>query len=448
VHRSPVLAAALVVLALAAGVARAGDLAAAQRELRYAKMVADSERYQEAESRCERVEHELEGLSPAERAPIDQELAAIRQTVATKQRADDRRTSLEVANRYLGTCESDLEGWNTRDKGAVEMVQGWFAKVEETYGFRTAYALTPEDKAGFAAREARILERAKVVEVDSRVVRAGEKIERIEQMDPTDLYSDSVVDFTKYAEEELSFIPDADPRKAQLRQRLDAALAKFQDTRTKAAGAEKVQAAVDGWAEAKKDFERQNAAWEYEQANDYTHWRELHQVGIDKTARRYEVAAKFLEDERYKTAAQWFATDPAVVALVADVTKARDEAAKKVVATAAHLLDEAEPHAGDDGLADDARALADLVAAHGEGAPDRDAVVARARALAEGHAAAPVPAGQGEASGPEVPSSGGLLKVVLGLVCCFGLLALLAGGALVAWKVVGQQKAPPAPPAA
>lgn len=450
------VSAVLIVVALA-GSALAGDVEAAKRDLRGAEMNLEEhqKRYEQARMYVERARKNLEGVDAAARAPIDAQIEDILRRARLMELESWRRTATGEIERIFSFAESKLEGWGAGDTRVVDVVMSDVdRRLPEALGRENAKAsLTDEDKVSFQARRTELLEACKRKKIETHFHSASERIDRIERSE--DLDAGNRASWIAFVDENLApdVVPQDDPRVRQLKARLEAVLAKQDQAHQAAAQAEKIKRATDEWEGKKRQFARDCPAWEYEVVNEYARWRQTRSLNVDKALRRHELAEEMAREETYKEVVQWFAADPSVVALVGEVGTWREEAGTKVCAAANALLDEVEKHQGDDGLAPDLQGLLTLLEQRTAGAPQAPATLTRARAavVSAGGTPASAPGASVDGAVPvtdeaEAESSGGgvFLKLLLGLMCCFGSLAVVGGVGFVAYKQMNAAK--PAPP--
>lgn len=451
---------ALLIVTVIAGSAWAGDVEAAKRDLRGAEMNLEEHqrRYEQARMYVERAQKNLEGVDAAARAPIDAQIADILRRARIMELEEWRRTATSEIERIFRFAEQKLEGWSMNDTRVVDFVVGEVDnRLPEALGRDNAKAsLTDGDRTRFQAMRTELLETCKRKKIEVHFHCASERIDRIETSDADD---SSRPGHIAYVDENLSAqnVPQDDPRVRQLKTRLEEVLAKQGQASQAAAQKEKIERAQEEWESKKREFARDCPAWEHEIVNEYARWKQTSSLNVDKALRRHATAEEMMNEEVYKEAKQWFAADPAVVALTAEVTTWRDEAATKVCAAANTLLDEVAKHEGDEGLALALQTLLTQLEERTVGAPQAAATIARARAAVVSAGGTPTSSGptatsSGDGESVEVADApdaegggGGFLKVLLGLMCCFGFLAVGGGVGFVAYKQMSAAK-PAAPP--
>lgn len=446
------VSASLIVLALAAS-ALAGDIEAAKRDLRGAEMNLEPSqmRYEQARMYVERARKNLEGVDAAARAPIDAQIEDILRRAREMELASWRRAARSEIERIFRFAQQKLEGWHGGDSRVVDIVMGEVdEKLPVAFGRENAVAsLTDEDKVEFQAQRTELFEACKRKKIETHFYSASDWIDRIERSGGDD--PELRATWIASVDENLTpaVVPQDDPRVRQLKARLEEVLAKQDASNQSTAQAEKIKRATDEWDSKKRAFARDCPAWEHELVNEYARWRQTSSLNVDKAIRRHEVAEEMLADERYKDVVQWFAADPAVVALVGEVTAWREEGATKLCAAANTLLDEVEKHQGDEGLATALQGLLTLLEQRAAGSPQAAATIARARAAVVSAGGTPASAPDAAVpvtdEAPEAEGEGGgwFLKLVLGLMCCFGSLVVVGGVGFVAYKQLNAAKAPP-----
>lgn len=435
------LAAALliVVVALASG-ALAGDADEVRRAIRAAQsVISRAADWDGARRHLQRAREQLEGLEASVRAPLEAEIAALEQEVTVKERDRAVHSLKGRVRRIFSSGESMHERSPTELASVVAHVD---EKLAEAMASDDGKLAPEEVRLELEAQRAAFVEGCRVRLVEHHFDQAERRLTRI-QNSAAHLNEGSLAEWIRDFDEHLSAenVPRTDPRVDQLEQRLEAFLKAHQASTEQAATQEKIRVAVDEWTSRKNAFERDCPAWSAELPSERARWVQTASLGVDKAARRQETAQAFMGEARYKDVVQWFGADPAVVALKAEVEGWRREGAAAVCAAADVLLAQAEQHAGEPEQAGALQQLISTVEARGEGAPGQQATLARARALAAGGGAA------GEVGGdapPAAPAGGGsILGLLLGCVCCFG---LLGGGGAVGFLAYKQLKpTPPAP---
>lgn len=427
------------------GSALADDLRLAQNQLEEARKSSQvGNDFRRTREFLDRARRYLPKLAEADRARLEAEIAEIARVADAEEARYVNDGFMKAIGRVFSSIQSQHERNPTNVDGAIAALD---EKLAEAMTWNDARFVDDEVRARIKAMREEFVAACRTRKVEYHFDQAERRLSRIEG-NAENLSEDSLAEWLAFFDEHLSpqSVPQNDPRVAQMKARLEAFLKQHQAATQQAATQEKIERATEAWASEKRDFERDNPAWSAELPSEFSRWVQTGSLGVEKAARRQEVAAKFLEDARYKDVVQWFGADPAVQQLKAEVEGWRVEGATKVVAAADALLAEAEQRGGEAGLSDALQRLITTVEARGAGAPGQAATLARARAIANGGVSPSDGAVDGPRGEDDAPSGGlgGAVKVLLGLVCCFGFLAVVGVVGFLAYK----QMNPPAPPAA
>lgn len=457
--RTKAVAGALGLLLVMTGVALA-DLATAQRYLKWAREEAEKpvpiDEIRTFDN-IAKAKKEMEGLDAATRAPLEQEIKAIEGLAAAKVREGLKPRFLKRIERAVFGVTRDAMlrdyGLNAYKYPAVAR-----ERLEELYRDKDAYCLDPPDKAELE----RQLEAFKG-ECDTQVVETHfkEALKYLERIESSEIFGeDHWANFKKEIDEHLKQgnVPQNDPRVAEYRDRLRKGLDARQRGLEDKAKEDKLRELTNDWDSLKGRFARDCPAWDTQLGNDYGPWVRSKEHGLEKALKRWEFAGEMLEDSDYKDCANFYRDDATVVKVMTEVQTWRREAADRLCKKADELLAEAEKKAGD---AEQRPALEALVADLERLAPEAAngaATLARAKAVlggSSGGGTVTVDAPEGGSSGASEREGGGgglgtIVKVLLGLVCCFGFLGIVGAGGFFAYKQMNAAKAPPpgAPPAA
>ncbi len=423
----------------------ADDLQLAEMQVRLAKdELKAGGSWQRAREFVERARRYLPNLTEADRTRLEAEFATIEREATAQEAESTNDHFLKAIGRIFGSVENQHERNPTNVDGAIAALD---EKLAEAMAWQDARFADDALKAQIRTKREEFIAACRKRKVEYHFDQASRRLERIEAS-AEDLSEDSLAEWLRFFDEHLSpeNVPQGDPRVAQYKARLEGFLKQHQASTEQAATQEKIRRAQEEWDSVKRSYERDCPAWSAELPSEFARWVTSGGLGVDKAARRQEVASKFQEDDRYKDVVQWFGDDPGVKQLKTEVEAWRAEGAAKVVAAADELLGQAEGRVGEEGVSAALLKLIETVEARGAGAPGQEATLARARTIAGGGSSPSGASDEGDDVGRPQASGGlgTLFKVVLGLVCCFGSLAVVGVVGFLAYK----QMNPPAPPPA
>jgi hypothetical protein len=460
---------ALALLVALAGLALAGDAAAARRYIDSAREELKANNDSWVESHLRRAEQALEGLDAATRAPLERDIAQVRQEFAAEKRRRDKEDFTRALEQALEHAKYVLDNTREQDESmqpgfgeALERVQSWVTSDERKE------LLTPQERQAYLTRASQLDAAAGAHAVGARLFHADRAVKRAEEINAGTeqiRYTNEMDGALELCDTQLAKCPPDDPRTRALAERLQRAKAEWARQRSAADKEETIKAAVDYWQYMKENNGDDVQGWEQESI-DYTRWRQQGELDFDKTERRYDLAKQMQDDERFKKAVAAHASEPAIQAMVAEVTRWREEASQKRVRAATAVLDEAEDKVAEqpEDLASDLQRLKDDLERNAD-APARDAPLAKlqalfTRAMAEAETqkkareeqeaveeAAAAEKAEEEREAREDAKKGGLgfFGVLMGLFGCF---LMVAGGGAVGFAgfKLSQLSKPAAPP--
>lgn len=332
---------------LLAAPAAAQDVAAARRHLRSARSDLEGRRHERAEEALRRAEAALAGPDDAARAPVLEEVEALRAAIAEAVRRYRGETFAKEVERVLDAARDDLRR-NARAHDLAELVGRRLSKADEALiDPEVVRCMDAAAHADLVAKVRALREEAAGAARAARHARVEDPLARAERDLGQDRFvRDHVARSLAEAAAALETCPPGPPRDA-LARRVAAARARYEAI----TGGEDRDARVRDLASMWEARRRAGEGWRDERPRGFDDWLASRDLGLPLTADHAEAAARAAQDERLVAARRDLAQDPRVAALAAEVDAARAAAAGKLCQAAAALLERAEAaDAGDDRL--------------------------------------------------------------------------------------------------
>ncbi|MBX3471044.1 MAG: hypothetical protein KF878_29605 [Planctomycetes bacterium] len=331
---------------LLAAPATAQDVAAARRHLRSARSDLEGRRHERAEEALRRAEAALAGPDEAARAPVLEEVAALRAALEEGARRSAGQRLAKQVERLVDAARADLER-NAGARDVREVVERRLAEAEALLADPEAVrSIEAPARAELAALIATTREAAARSAGEGALARVAGPLSRAEQaLGAATFTRDHVMAWLRDAEAALPGV--AGGERDALARRVAAARARYAEI----TGKEDTDARVRDLASMWEARRRAGEGWRDERPRGFDEWLASRDLGLPLTAEHAEAAAHAAQDERLVAARRDLAQDPRVAALAAEVDAARAAAAGKLCQAAAALLERAESaDAGDDRL--------------------------------------------------------------------------------------------------
>lgn len=362
---------------LLAAPAAAQDVAAARRHLRSARSDLEGRRHERAEEALRRAEAALAGPDEAARAPVLEEVAALRAALEEGARRSAGQRLAKQVERLVDAARADLER-NAGARDVREVVERRLAEAEALLADPEAVrSIEAPARAELAALIATTREAAARSAGEGALARVAGPLSRAEQaLGAATFTRDHVVAWLRDAEAALPGV--AGGERDALARRVAAARARYAEI----TGKEDTDARVRDLASMWEARRRAGEGWRDERPRGFDDWLASRDLGLPLTAEHAEAAAHAAQDERLVAARRDLAQDPRVAALAAEVDAARAAAAGKLCQAAAALLEPAESaDAGDDRLVPALEALRATLDRSAAGAAEHAATRGRVDAL-------------------------------------------------------------------
>jgi hypothetical protein len=380
----------MTILSLALSSSAYADAAGAKKSIDEAQEHVKKERWVEAETTLSLAEAEMDDATAAEKTALEKTIAAVRKSAeegkagaATKELKRRIEQSLDNARREIANARAAED----RLRSAEEILNSEDGKKYIKGTDRTTYEKDIATKRKVTGKAIAEMDAA---DVENRVKRAEDKQPEVtaafKEENPTE--RSEVRSFEQDLDgiaQKLKELPDTNPKKADLVARHK----KMADGFSAAVGKASKADVLTQLKRSRETYEEEWKGWEQE--TDSPTWEQymkesspsMAALQQEKTVKFVDRANQFLKDTADNDRVKALNADPDVKAFIDGVTKQRDAAVAKLVKSIEKLLDGAEkaPLNQDNALA--AGHFKENIRINLDGAPQQEALQARAQAISD-----------------------------------------------------------------